>query len=524
LFNASHTANAVTALYDEQSGLSFTGTFTSIVYNVSAVAQSALSGTGPAYLINGYSNKGYWYQIGLSYDWVTNASNSHYIGFRANYEVFAPNGTSIYPSGGGGGSVELHGNVNPGDTVTLGLYMNNSTGMVKMKVYDKTTGAYYDTEYPSYGATEFIGNSSSPFINHGFFTGLMTEWYNVDPTFGNQLQVLYQEYGAVQESAYLWFDEYYCLDGWMCNSKQTIFSNSTSVPIYSSNPYIFSADGFAEEYYDNGEDFETGVSAPSTTVTTTVLYSTTTPITTISTSYPYQEIYVGQNITYGPFAINLNDLYPAGNTYEAYITAYYNGTYLNKSAAYLDSGENLSFALGNGIYKLYVGQTGYCYANLQCATMYVVFTPYQASTTFTTSTSTSIPSTTTLYTRQNATTTASPSNQTQKSESGSVFSRFIGSIVSFFENLFRSSSSSSTTTISSPSNCQSVINIGTDGSGSTGGNCSGFTVNIGTSGTYETACPSIVNIGTEGTYYNNVTGCSPQVNVGTGAKYYNINS
>jgi len=89
-----------------------------------------------------------------------------------------------------------------------------------------------------------------------------------------------------------------------------------------------------------------------------------------------------------------------------------------------------------------------------------------------------------------------------------------------------STTSTNYTTIQSP-NCTSVVNIGTYGSGSTDGNCSGFVVNIGTYGTYvnyQNACPSVVNIGTYGTYYNNVTGCSPLVNVGSDAKYYNVNT
>ena len=87
----------------------------------------------------------------------------------------------------------------------------------------------------------------------------------------------------------------------------------------------------------------------------------------------------------------------------------------------------------------------------------------------------------------------------------------------FFQNALSSRGSSE---------CPSALNIGTYGSGSTGGDCSNYIVNIGAYGTYtnyQSACPSVVNVGTYGIYYNNVTGCDPQVNVGTGAKYYNIN-
>ena len=157
-----------------------------------------------------------------------------------------------------------------------------------MSLYDWTTGAYFSTYYSSFGATQFVGNPYSvSTVKNGFFTGLMTEWYNVNPTFGNQLEVWYQEYGTVQQSAWLWIDEFYCSDGWQCNSKQNIFFNSTSAPVYTNYSTVFSAEGFANEYYGYGEDFLTGVSASTTIATTTVPYYITIPITystTISTT------------------------------------------------------------------------------------------------------------------------------------------------------------------------------------------------------------------------------------------------
>ncbi|HVB12967.1 MAG TPA: hypothetical protein VNE86_07520, partial [Nitrososphaerales archaeon] len=63
------TTSVASVAYDEQLGITFTQSFASISYNVSAVAQQDVNGYGPAYLLNGLSNVGYWYQIGLSWDW-----------------------------------------------------------------------------------------------------------------------------------------------------------------------------------------------------------------------------------------------------------------------------------------------------------------------------------------------------------------------------------------------------------------------------------------------------------------------
>ena len=52
-------------IYDEQLGTTFTQNFTSLAYKVTALAQTGTDGYGPAYLLNGLGNTGYWYQVGL---------------------------------------------------------------------------------------------------------------------------------------------------------------------------------------------------------------------------------------------------------------------------------------------------------------------------------------------------------------------------------------------------------------------------------------------------------------------------
>ena len=54
--------------YDEQSYISFGGNFTALEYNVTAIAQNSSGGYGLGYLLNGVSNTGYWYQVGLAWN------------------------------------------------------------------------------------------------------------------------------------------------------------------------------------------------------------------------------------------------------------------------------------------------------------------------------------------------------------------------------------------------------------------------------------------------------------------------
>jgi len=89
------------ANYDEQIGMTFTQSFSSMAWNVTAVAQSDTNGYGPAYLLNGLSTAGYWYQVGISYDWPY-AAGGYNPGFHLSYNVFDSTGHVVLPSNGGG--------------------------------------------------------------------------------------------------------------------------------------------------------------------------------------------------------------------------------------------------------------------------------------------------------------------------------------------------------------------------------------------------------------------------------------
>lgn len=241
-------------LYDEQFGLTFTGSFTSLAYDVNATAQFDPSGTGPAYLLNGLTNQGYWYQVGLSYNWPTGTGLVNN-GFMINYNVFGPDGSILWPSNGAGGVIPLNGPVNPGDHVRLELYFSN--GNVVMYGYDLNTSASASTTYNAEGATEFVGSPSSSVSSSGFFTGLMTEWYHVEPWYGGGFLASYIAYGAVNSPAWLWVDEFFYCQG--CGGgKITTFLNNTNGPVNPNPSYQFLSNGATLMYTSDG-DFSTGV-------------------------------------------------------------------------------------------------------------------------------------------------------------------------------------------------------------------------------------------------------------------------
>lgn len=300
--------------WDQMSGISFVQPLSSpniLAYNVTVIAQSDNEGIGPSYLLNGFSDINYWYQIGISYNSpLQNTSNgnlvNHTNGFGAVYEVFDPNGTSIYPEGGGGGLLNLSGPIQSGDKVLLSLKMANGT--VIMLVKDWNTNATAQIRFSSYNVEEFQGTLYAQ--NAGRSSGLMTEWYhnspyyydNGKPSYYKEEKVVYSPVGLMPHKGWLFLFK-------ICSPLTTCLTSDfigvvtnqgggyteyapkvTQELTQADLPYNFSNnDGQSDNFYPNGT-FTTGTLTPPTTIssttTSTISTSTTTtaPTTTISTT------------------------------------------------------------------------------------------------------------------------------------------------------------------------------------------------------------------------------------------------
>ena len=192
-------------IYDEQLGITFTDDFATLQCSFPAVDQcdKMTDGYGPAYLLNGLSDAGYWYQVGLGYNWP-DGGGGYFAGFYMLYEVFDTTGNSVFPSSGGAGVMSFSGAVNAGDSITLELYF--SGGNVVMYAYDSSTGTIASQTYSDQGATYFAG-LNSPANGNGYFTGLMTEWYHQNAYYGDGAPVAYSYDGFSISSAWVWMDE-----------------------------------------------------------------------------------------------------------------------------------------------------------------------------------------------------------------------------------------------------------------------------------------------------------------------------
>ena len=226
--------------YDEQLGITFTQSFSSLEYNVTAVPQTdPVLDAGPGYLLNGLANTGYWYQVGLSWNWSPGQTPG--TGFDVIYEVFDTSQNSIFPASGGGGVVAFSGTVNSGDMVVLNLYFTSSSTVV-MAAEDLSTGSFASETYGSLGGTCFVGSPSGPANSNGYFTGLMTEWYHGDPYFANGAQVTYTDIAFGLSSAWMWMDEF------NSNTLQPVFSAETQSPV------AYTVPSKLQEFSYNGTD------------------------------------------------------------------------------------------------------------------------------------------------------------------------------------------------------------------------------------------------------------------------------
>ncbi len=178
--------------WDEQLVFSLQRNRSSLVYDVTAIPSN-----NTAFLVNGLTNKGYWYQVGLSFNWPDSATPNNQLqsavpGYNMNFETFNPNGDSIFPAVGGGMAL-FNGPVFTGDPVMLALFFYKS--QVIMGALDLNTNAVSVAAFPAYGATVFVGTPTA-MNKEGFSSSIMTERYCAFPNCGPELQQTYTPVGG----------------------------------------------------------------------------------------------------------------------------------------------------------------------------------------------------------------------------------------------------------------------------------------------------------------------------------------
>jgi hypothetical protein len=189
------------AFYDLQGFLATDNSTYALIYNVTANEQTSDCPYGVAYLLNGVTSDGGWYQDGLAWNWRDGGEGR----FTLIYDVFNPSGAVIDPVGGGAGFAEFGGAIHPGDTVRLVLAVGDGT--VQMNAFDESTKSVAVHYPPATISPSWIGAYVLGTPTGSIFTGLMTECYR--GSYGNTTlqDATFTDLGAPITNAQLCVDE-----------------------------------------------------------------------------------------------------------------------------------------------------------------------------------------------------------------------------------------------------------------------------------------------------------------------------
>ncbi len=167
--------------------ITFAEDFKSDVLSVNVIAeeQEDEDGYGLAQTLAGVSDRGYWYEAILTYNWPAgwnedDRGERYYgriRGFSIQFHVWDPNGKSYQIEEShllGEGRVKIR----KGDRVNLSLKIQGENVILAVQGYE--------VKYPSYGSMNFIGipvdvreDGAFRFHEKGYFTGIATEYYHV---------------------------------------------------------------------------------------------------------------------------------------------------------------------------------------------------------------------------------------------------------------------------------------------------------------------------------------------------------
>ena len=177
--------------YDQREGVVFNcGKFNSLQVDVKAVAQTNKDIYQTTYLLNGITNTGEWYQVGL--DYAPTKDNKNF--FNLSIDIFSRKGLSEWNGGKDKVNLTLDFSkpVKENDTVRLSLKCERSKIILSGK--DLDNGGIATHSYPSKTLNEHFTGT----VKNGAFTGVMTEIYHYgsSPQI-TEVPVLYKYIGQI---------------------------------------------------------------------------------------------------------------------------------------------------------------------------------------------------------------------------------------------------------------------------------------------------------------------------------------
>src|SRR5438552_10538204 len=193
--------------YVEALILAINSTLTHVEFNVTALAQCSDSAIGPGYILAGRSDQGYWYEVGLAWNWPVSLDPNGGVanGFHSIYAAYSPSGTSQNINGHTD-ILNLLNGVNDGDLVQLGLSISNND--VLMSVHDWNSSITDRLSTSAYSASQFVALPQAGFDSNGFYTGVATVEFHESPFYGDEQRVVYKYPNIPQSSAWMRIEEH----------------------------------------------------------------------------------------------------------------------------------------------------------------------------------------------------------------------------------------------------------------------------------------------------------------------------
>ncbi len=262
-----------------QMGANFENDSKSLCVDVTAIKQKNKNGHGPAYLLNGKTvsnGKEHWYQIGIFRNWPGAGSYDR--------GTFVP--TATMWEGKLMGKYTREGEIAVSSVLWYG-YVGMSSGygehpnriayndfvqlrlsIIKDRIVESAldlyNGIYSKISFPAYGATKFYGAKGHFKDKYGFYTNIITEWWNPPHNGARIKAVTYMPcYANKFGAAFLFIRERNFPDRTSNNYVATpnhmifkSFSRGAANPT-AKKPEIIYANSFAEEY-QSGYAFITG--------------------------------------------------------------------------------------------------------------------------------------------------------------------------------------------------------------------------------------------------------------------------
>lgn len=199
------------AMWDEQAFLTMDVDQPVLTTTVTPMFVQDAEGYGPVYLLNGVTDSGYWYQLGIAFNW--GAGDGYAAGAEVIVSVFSPTDSSVPVY-----NMLTAVSVASDDPVTLSMSLLG--GCATLSMNDPITHASVQGNYNLEQANRFVpsspGNSSDT-----YFSGLMTEWWHVSQYYGPSGNGTYTLPAHTGSFVGLGIDE------WNPVTGQTLFANST---------------------------------------------------------------------------------------------------------------------------------------------------------------------------------------------------------------------------------------------------------------------------------------------------------